>query len=431
MAATRAQHFRTDERGAVAILFGLMIMVCCMSAGLAIDYARILMARNTLLDAADAAGLATARAMVDGKLTTTEAQAIGQAYFAENAKGLSKTHTPVPVPTITADASAKTVTVTAQATVQMTLMAVAGFKTVNVPTSSTVAFDGKDLEVGMALDITGSMNDVPPGGGPRKIDGLKTAFKSFAETLIPAPPQIGRKIRIGVQPFSASVNLGKYAAAASNSRSKDGCVTERKTPSYSDNTPTVGGYFQVSADGTANIDPTEGGVGDNRYFCPAPAVMPLSDNRDALVARVNTFNAGGYTAGHLGVQWGWNLIAEDYASFWGASSAPAPYADTQGPKPKLIKAMILMTDGIFNTAYHPDIARKQALAMCANMKAKGIRVFTIGFGLGNTGSEIEAKKTLAACASDPTYFVDASNTADLDAALQSFATVLNKLRIAS
>ena len=429
MATSRAKTFATDERGAVAILFGLMIMVCCMMAGLAVDYARILMARNTLLDAADAAGLATARAMVDGKLTTSEAQAIGQAYFKENSKSLSKTNTAIPVPSITADVNAKTVTVSAQITVPMTLMAVGGFKTVIVPMTSTVAFDAKDLEVGMALDITGSMTEVPPGGGPRKIDGLKTAFKSFAETLIPDHPQPGRKVRIGVQPFSASVNLGKYAKSASNGRSQDDCVTERKTPSYSDSSPVVGGYFDVAADGTANIDPTEGGVGTNRYFCPSPAVMPLTDNRDALINQVNTFSAGGYTAGHLGVQWGWNLIAEDYASFWGGSSAPAPYADTQGSKPKLIKAMILMTDGIFNTAYHPDIARKQALAMCANMKAKGVRVFTIGFGLGNTGSEIEAKKTLAACASDPNYFVDASNTAQLDAALQSFASVLNKLRL--
>ena len=430
MAATLAPNFRNDERGSIAIMFGLMIMVVMSLAGLALDYSRILLARHALNDAADAAGIAVGRAMVDGKVTRAEAIKIGEIYFAENAKGVMKVGGLVPLPSITSDEATSTVTVTAQIDLPMTLMAIAGFKKMTIPTASTVAYDAKDLEVGMALDITGSLTEVPPGGGPRKIDGLKTAFQRFAETLIPVTPQPGRKVRIGVMPFSASVNLGKYAAAASSGRSQDGCVTERNSPSYSDKSPVVGGYFDVASDGVANIDPTEGGVGSNRYYCPSPSVMPLTDDRNALVTQVNTFQAGGYTAGHLGVQWGWNLIAEDYGSFWGGNSAPAPYADIQGPKPKLIKAMILMTDGIFNTAYHNDIARKQALAMCSAMKAKGVLVFTIGFGLGNVGSEIVAKQTLKDCATPGArYFADASNTADLDVALQSFASILSQLRV--
>lgn len=431
MSASRVvATFQNDERGSIAMMFGLMLMVLLTLAGLAVDYGRIMLARHALNDATDAAGLATGRALMDGTLTEAEAKQIGQTYFDENAKTLAKVQTQVPVPVITPDLVNSTVTVTAQVTVPMTLMAIAGFKNVLVPSTSTIAFDGKDLEVGMALDITGSMNDVPPGGGPRKIDGLKVAFKSFAETLMPASPQLGRSIRIGIMPFSASVNLGKYAAAASSNRSQDGCITERIKPTYSDKSPANGGSFDVAADGVANIDPTEGGVGSNRYFCPGPSVMPLTDNRNALINQVKTFSPGGYTAGHLGVQWGWNLISEDYASFWGGSSAPAPYALTQGSKPKLIKAMILMTDGIFNTAYHDDLARTQALAMCSAMKAKGVVVFTIGFGLGNTGSEIVAKQTLRDCATPGAlYFADASSTTQLDAALHSFAVTLTQLRV--
>lgn len=422
--------FGRNERGSIAMIFGLMLMVLMSVTGLALDYGRVLMARRTLAEATDSAALAAGRALTDGTLTQAEAEAIATAYFNENAKELSKIKAMVPVPAITTNMGNSTVTVTASADVPMTFMGVVGYKKVAVPATSTVAFDSRDLEVGMALDITGSMSGTPPGGGPRKIDGLKAAFKSFAETLIPASQQLGRKVRIGVAPFSASVNLGSYAGKASNFRSADKCVTERETATYTGSAPSFGNYFDVEADGNKDIDPTEG-FGKNPYFCPSQPIMPLTDDRDALIKAVDKYKEGGFTAGHIGTQWGWNLVSEDYAGFWGGNSAPAPYADTQGAKPKLIKAVILMTDGIFNTSYHHDQAKKQALELCTAMKDKGILVFTIGFGLGNSGSELIAKQTLQTCATPGVqYFADASNSAQLDAALKSFAQVLTRLRLA-
>ena len=119
------------------------------------------------------------------------------------------------------------------------------------------------------------------------------------------------------------------------------------------------------------------------------------------------------------------MLSYNWASLHPAANRP------EAPSRNVVKAAIIMTDGIFNTAYHSDIARNQALAMCTAMKAKGILVFTIGFGLGNVGSEIVAKQTLKDCATPgDRYFADASNTAQLDAALQSFASTLGQLRIA-
>ena len=425
------RDFRQDERGGVAIMFGLIVIVLAMFSGLAIDYSRLILAKRTLQDCADAAALAAGRTLVNGS-SSAEADAIvvGKAYFADNGRQLSKAGTDAPIPDVFPDKNTNTVVVQAQGTVPLTFMALGGYSSITIPVSSTVTFDNKDIEVGMALDITGSMDQYPPGGGPKKIDGLKIAFKKFVETLVPSTPQATHLVRVGVAPFSASVNLGAYAKDASNSLSKDGCVTERSVASYDDKSPVNGGYFDVAADGVKNIDPTEGGVGSARYFCPGPTIMPLTSDRQSLIDAVNNFSPGGYTAGHLGVQWGWNLISPDFGSFWGGTSQPASYSLTLGSKPKLLKAMILMTDGIFNTAYHDDIARKQALAMCTAMKKQGVLVFTIGFGLANTGLEAVAKQTLRDCATlGPQFFADASSTNDLDAALQQFATVLGKLRI--
>jgi hypothetical protein len=302
----------------------------------------------------------------------------------------------------------------------MTLMAIAGFKSVPVPVTSTISLDSKDLEVGMALDITGSMGQSI--GGVRKIDGLKVAFERFANTLIPdSPGLISRKVRLGVAPYSASVDLGSYAKSATNFRSTDGCVIERANATYTDVAPSSGNYFKVKADIT----------GPNNYICPTSTVMPLTDNKTALINHVKSFRENGSTAGHLGIQWGWNLVSENYAGFWGGSSAPDTYAKTKGTKPKLLKAVILMTDGQFNTQYNSATSDVQAVALCDAMKKEGVLVLTIGFGLGTSPLELAAKKTLQDCASPgPQFFVDAANSHQLDTALQGFAQTLTQLRIA-
>lgn len=430
-AAHAVAAFGRNERGSIAMLFGLMIMVVMSIAGLALDYGRILLARHALTDAVDAAGLAAGRALMDGKLTAAEVDTMARVYFDQNAKDLAKVQSKIPVPSIVPNLADSTVTVSANVDVPMTLMAIAGFKKVNVPVTSTISFDSKDLEVGMALDITGSMGETPKGGSETKIKSLRGAATRFVETLIPTTPQAGRSVRIGIAPFSASVNLGKFAAKASANQSIDGCVTERRTATYSAALPSsLAMSFDVKADGVKDIDPTEQGVGLDRYVCPEPELIPLTDSRTALTTSISKFKADGYTAGHMGTQWGWNLIAEEYATFWGAGSAPAPYADTKGSKPKLIKAVILMSDGIFNTAFHHDDARKQALAMCTAMKKENVIIFTIGFGLGNTGSEVVAKQTLKDCATPgDQYAVNAANGTELDTALQSFAQVLTQLRV--
>jgi hypothetical protein len=257
------------------------------------------------------------------------------------------------------------------------------------------------------------MNDPASSTDPtKKIDGLKTAFEKFAKTLIPDNQQLGRKVRLGVAPYDQSVNLGKFSGPASKYKSKDGCVNERTGGTYTDLDPFNGGEFYAN-------------VGN----CPKPILMPLTDDKTALINHVKTFQPGSSTAGHLGIQWAWNIIAEDFAGFWGGSAAPDTYAKTKGANPKLVKAVIIMTDGIFNTQWHGASSSTQALAMCDAIKKRDVLVFTIGFGL--TPKEAAAKKLLQDCATPGAqYFADATSSTQLDAALQSFAATLGKLRVA-
>ena len=94
--------------------------------------------------------------------------------------------------------------------------------------------------------------------------------------------------------------------------------------------------------------------------------------------------------------------------------------------PKLLKAMILMTDGMFNKEYESGNGKSadQALKLCANMKAKGIAVYTIGFQ-----APADALAILAACASSPSHFFDANDGAQLNATFKDIANRLTSLRI--
>ncbi len=86
-----------------------------------------------------------------------------------------------------------------------------------------------------------------------------------------------------------------------------------------------------------------------------------------------------------------------------------------------------MSDGVFNTAFLNGNSAQQATQLCANMREKGVKVFSIAFG----NPPAQAKRTLQDCASpEPEYYADAANAGDLDAALTKFASMLTKLRLA-
>lgn len=416
----RTRIFSDDEQGSVGVLFGLMAIAMLFLAGIAVDYSRILNVKAKMTAAADAAVLAAGRALRDGIMTESQIEALAKTYFQENTKRVSKAGT-IGIPAITVDRDRGAVSMDVNATVSMTLSRLGGIKSVNVPVTTEAVFENKDVEVGMALDITGSMNNKPAGSSERKIKSLKSAFEKFAMKLLPDNRGLGQRVRIGLAPYSAGINLGNFADAASNSRSGDGCVTDRDGGVQDDNSSAT---FLVAVDGRRDIDPVEGIPTQPAYYCPSAKIVPLTSDRQTLIDEVNSFNVDGWTAGHLGTQWAWNLVSENWADVWGGDARPDTYAKVGTGK--LIKAIVLMTDGTFNTAYHSGSSSDQAIALCKAMKDKGVVVFSVAFD-----ATAAARATLEACATDTDdYYADASNGAELEAAFEKFATILTELRIA-
>ena len=149
--------------------------------------------------------------------------------------------------------------------------------------------------------------------------------------------------------------------------------------------------------------------------CRASGPVPLTDDKAALNAHVQALTANGGTAGHIGLAWGWYLVSPNWSAIWPEASEPLPYNTKQ-----VIKAVILMTDGDFNTN-HPD-----------TMKASpsSIQVYTVGFQVPSSVQKTgDGRTILEYCATSPAYAFSASNGDELTAAYQSIARSITQLRI--
>ena len=188
------------------------------------------------------------------------------------------------------------------------------------------------------------------------------------------------------------------------------------------------GDFHVENSKSKDVDKTQDA---QDYFCPKAALTPLSDSKSALIEKVNGLEPNGSTGGHFGAQWAWNIVSDEWASTWGGDGAPDSYDRVKDGK--LLKAVVLMTDGVFNVAFHGNKSAEQAVALCSAMKEKDVVVFSVGFGLDaepNASLRKLASDTLKACATPgEEYFADASSAEELDAAFSKFAGQLNKLRL--
>ena len=417
-----------DERGSVALVFGLTLTVLIMFVGCAIDIGRATLARMHLTAAVDATTLFAAKELRIAGLDVGTISPLARAFFDNNLKNAGKLIT-VTAFDVALSQNETGVTVNVKAEMATTFARIAGINTIKVPQSATAVFNeqNSNVEVALQLDVTGSMNDRI--NGTRKIDSLKSATNNLLDILLPTTGNGTAKFRIGIAPFSAGVNAGAYANVVAGGPAPGGCVFERRTtfnnatdalPSGSDSLKTI---KDLGASANA-IAPA----------CPASAkVTALTNVRAQLQPTVNALAPGGWTSGHLGTTWAWGLISPNWSPVWPASSKPAAYGDNTTKK-----IAILMTDGIYNTvggtndgtefggAFGVE-SRARAVALCAAMKDKGIVVYTVGFIAA--GDNAAAADTLKACASDISHFYHAEDGDQLHAAFSDIAQKISALRL--
>ncbi len=225
------------------------------------------------------------------------------------------------------------------------------------------------------------------------------------------------------------------AAGSTSVHEISNCVTERiGSAAYTDASP-------ASAYVGRNYPST------NENTCLTVGVQPLTSNRDSLKSIINSLDDGGSTAGHIGTAWGWYTVAPNFNSLWPSASAANDYDAL-----KTLKAVVLMTDGDFNTPYYSGVIAKnslsgsyqendvrinqnasngssasQAQSLCTAMKAKGVTVYTVGFSITANSA---AATLLSNCASSSDKAYLANSGTALVAAFEAIGRDITKLRIA-
>jgi Flp pilus assembly protein TadG len=188
--------------------------------------------------------------------------------------------------------------------------------------------------------------------------------------------------------------------------------------------------------------------GDCADVANSNSVMPLTSDRAALAARIDGLSAYGSTAGAQASQWSWYMLSPKWKNIWTGSSEPGQYSDmlqlTSTGQPKLKKIAVLLTDGVYNTVRgdkggDPVRMSNYAQKVCREMRAAGITIYTIGFGLNELplGDQALARTTLEQCATshkitDGTLvynFYNAQTVGALQTAFRDIGLQLSKLRL--
>lgn len=442
----RLGDFVRDTAGDVAILFGLMTMAMFMLIGAAVDIGRWLNARDQTIAAIDAAVLAAGRALQTNGGNQADAVAVAQVYYQQATKSRLVVKNDSVSFSVVDNGTA--VQATGNAEINTPFMRLAGInelpllKNTGAENSKSVLAVGGNaelnLEIGMMLDVSGSM------GTGTKLQDMKDAAADLVDIVV-WQDQSKFKSRVSVIPFSGDVRppaaqgligalLGLVTPALNASwpatrtlsgktYTKTACVGERMTSDrYTDVKPVTGNFLTptYTRGGACAID-------------ASGAVVPLSSDKTALKAKINSLVAQGGTAGHVGTAWAYYMLSPKWSSLVSSASTPVAF-NTANTK----KIAILMTDGEYNYTYdskgfptdasgnngNGQSSAAQAVAVCQQMKNNGIEVYTVGFDLGGNQTAIN---TLNTCATDSTKAYNADNGEQLKAAFRDIALKVSSL----
>jgi Flp pilus assembly protein TadG len=407
--------FARNESGTFVTIFGVSFFAVMLSIGIAFDYSQISRARTIVNHSLDAAILAAGNEMLETNPNDAGLRAVFDDHLQANLASHPELMDLVSVSNFKVDRATGQIDASINTPIQTAFMAIAGYDTVQVKSFSQANFSTSPVEISMVLDVTGSMND------DGKLGSMKLAAADAIDALLPSG-KANANVRIGLVPYSAGVRLSKPLALAASGQGTYTCMTERTVNPHND--------VSFSAEYVGS---------DHRANCSGSKISPLTSNGLSLKNQIKGFSASGYTAGHLGIAWGYYMLSQKWQALWPTGSKPANY-DT-----KTRKVAILMTDGEFNT-YFAGVPNSQdpygirqnesntdALELCKDMKkskgsADGITIYTIAFA-----APAQAKNTLQKCASPDVgnvkHYYDATDETELRQAFRDIANSIKKLRL--
>ncbi|WP_183735466.1 MULTISPECIES: pilus assembly protein [unclassified Rhizobium] len=385
-------RLRRDRGGNFGIMTAILLPVLIGAAGLAIQVSDMLLSKQQLQEAADSAALATATALANGTIQTSEAEAFAQNFVAgQMANYLQsgvdiKNATDVDVQTTTSGKSTSyQVTVSPSYDLAVNpLMRAVGFTTQHLSTSGTTVSGHSQtqgsISMFLALDKSGSMGE------------------ATATVNVDNPTET----------YTYNCN-GHYNR--NNKWVYDTCTGTRaryytKIEALKIAAGNLFGQLN-SADPNAEYARTGAVSYDLVEYTPSK----LAWGTAGVASYVNELQAGGGTNSSGAMNTAYTSLTAKNAA--GNDAEDALHQQKTGQVPK--KYIVFMTDGDNNNdkwgGRSYDTSTKTT---CDNAKSKGIEIYTIAFMAPAGGQAL-----LHYCASDDAHYFQAEKMEDLLAAFKA------------
>lgn len=468
------------ENAAVMPLFAISLLPILFLTAMVIDITRVTLVNTQIAYACDAAAISAVRYNVNDM--TANATKFFYANYKQGKYGVNVT------PTITIAPDNSYVEVSVQAQSPALFAGVLGQNFLNVSGYSKVKRELASSQIALVLDVTGSM------AFNGKIDGLRTAATNLVNTIFEDSDTLPN-VAVSIVPYIATVNIGPQHTNWLSSLSAlslfptnnqwEGCVgaidtgttadtdappsLTRKWPIYFAQSTYGAAYstlrdndWGLNANGTLRVYQTVPGinVGPNRS-CP-PALVPLTNVKQTLLNRINTFTLaniryGAGTFGNLGLVWGWNTISPRWTGLWDGPVQPTDNNTST------LKSIVIVTDGENNwtdqPGYNPlgdpiayamgsatvslsnrtrvntlnvtstssmaSLIDSRVASLCTRIKDSGIQIFTVTFQVSSNN----AKTLYRNCATKPEWAFQADSSQELYDHFSTIASQLKKITI--
>jgi len=285
----------------------------------------------------------------------------------------------------------------------------------------------RNLEVAMVLDLSGSMSGNTEVYGTTKMEAQQAAANALLNIVIQAnqTPYSSRAALVG---FSDSVNVGStYFTSVTNkslSGSWSGVVERTGTYKFKDDPPssTYGrfGDFKTKKE-TSPYEPYQDYLDNLSTQTPGSSnrIRPLSSDKTTLQSQINGMSPTGSTAGHLGIAWAWYMLSPKWDDIFTGTNAPNAYNSAT-----TYKAIVFMSDFDMNSYYESGngTANAQFEALCTQIKASGVKIYTVGYGVSGTSNNNRRINCASPSDSTTTYTF---TTTTVEEMLNAWQTIAN------
>lgn len=453
------RKYLRETSAAISIMFGIMVPILIGVVGMSLDYSSAYLVKQRLGQALDAAALAGAASSTDAAEIEQRIKDFFNANYPPEKLGVTfEPHVEIIGDEVMVSGTAKYETLFLQ---------VLGIETIDVAADTTVVREVQGIEVVLVMDNTGSMST------NNNIQALRNAASNFVYIMYGIDVDEGAAadpsalddmatrdrdyIKIGLVPYSTSVNVGpyglgydiygdyygeafvnnphdlSYTTSYSSSTNWYGCVLGHDYPD--DTTDHEGPWDMYRYCLDENDDPycdlnKYGQVKQKpNYNCVRTPITPLITSPSSLKTSINTMVASGHTYGNYGMVWGYRVISPEFPFEEGVSWENQYWR----------KAIVMMTDGqntmhnrysVYGPTQDHNISagdlNNRFIDVCDNLKEQGVIIYTVTFYSGVSES---TKDYYRECATSEDYYHDAPDQEDLVDVFETISRELSNLHI--